>query len=74
MQNPNRPTRTWILWVIGIIGGAAYSVWLVSAGDDPQATRQIATNTGAWAYRALAVGAIGLGGWGVLRRRTRKEL
>ena len=69
LQHPHRTTGTWKLWAIGIIAGLGLSiVALYQGGDDPNATRNAATQIGAWSFRLLAIGAILIGGWGALRR------
>lgn len=69
-QNPHRPTATWKLWTLGIVGGLiAAMLMFVTSGENADATRQTATQTGAWALRGLLVAVILLGGWTALRRR-----
>jgi hypothetical protein len=69
-QNPQRPTATWKLWIIGIVGGALVAVWMFTTGDDPVATSSSATQVGVWAFRVLLVGTFFAGGWKALKRKN----
>lgn len=69
-QNPQRPTPTWKLWTVGILGGLIVAVWLFTTSDDADATRSSATQVGQWAIRALLVGVIVAGGWKALSRKS----
>lgn len=73
MQNsthgPQTPTPRWQLWTIGIVGGLIATFVIGAMGDgDVNATRQSATQFGAWSIRLLVVGALVAGGWSALRK------
>ncbi len=51
-HNPQRPTPTWKLWTVGILGGLIAAVWMFTTSDDADATRSSATQVGQWAIRA----------------------
>jgi zinc ribbon protein len=63
-DNPHRPTPTWKLWLIGILGGLLVAGWMFTTSEDAGATQSSATQLGVWAIRVLAFGAIvaGVGG------------
>jgi hypothetical protein len=69
-ENPNRPTSTPTLWVIGAVGGIVVAIAaLYTSADDPEATRRLAANLGAWAIRLLLLCVVLSGGWKALRRQ-----
>jgi hypothetical protein len=71
-QNPQRPTPTWKLVLIAFAASIVVIPFIAMSGDgDPQATRQNATNFGAWGIRILLIGALLAGGWGALRGERR---
>lgn len=69
-QNPQRPTPTWKLWTIGVLGGLVVAVWMFTTSDNADATRSSATQIGQWAIRALLIGLIAAGGWKALSRKS----
>jgi hypothetical protein len=72
-HSTDRSTPRWQLWLIGIIGGLAVAVLaFLTGGDDPDATREMASGIGSWSVRLLLVGVILAGGWGVLRSKESK--
>ena len=72
-DNPNRPTSTATLWAIGGVGGVIVAVVaFIMGGDDAEETRRLATEFGVWGIRLLLLGALVLGGWNALKRKSRQ--
>jgi hypothetical protein len=70
-ENPNRPTATWKLWVIGLIGGVGAAIWMFASNDPAEAanTSRNATAIGTNAVKLLLLVAAVGGGWGALRQK-----
>jgi hypothetical protein len=65
--NPNRPTPTWKLWLMGLAG----AIVLIGVISLTGGTADDATRIGQWSIRLLLIAVLILGGWEATRRRTK---
>jgi hypothetical protein len=72
-MNPNRPTDSTTLWVIGVAGGFALAIYLVMTGEVGTASEAstFSGGSGRIAFGAVAIATALAGGWTALRRKTR---
>jgi uncharacterized membrane protein YqjE len=69
VEDPKKPRSLMVLLVMGLVGGIVMVFVIVSlAGDDPDQTRQAASQLGAWSVRLLLLAAL-IGGWTALRSK-----
>lgn len=69
--NPNRPTPTWVLWLVGLVGGVGIAVWIFLSTDNGGAAREAASEIGRLSVTVISLAAIFAGGWRALRRRRK---